>query len=90
MLTKRTQILFDQQLWISLVQLAKEKDISVGELVRTAVRKEYIEEAKQERVGKAVEDILLFRKKYGKELAKGNDSAQILRKMRDSRYGKSI
>jgi hypothetical protein len=90
MLTKRTQILFDQQLWVGLTQLAKEKNTSVGELVRRAVRKQYSEDEKQEEIEKAVGNILKFRKKYGEKLAKGEDSIQIIRKMRDTRYGKSI
>ena len=90
MLTKRTQILFDQQLWTSLMQLAKEKNTSIGELVRNAVRKQYSEDGKQERIEKAVENILKFRKKYGAKLAKGEDSTQIIRKMRDTRYAESI
>jgi hypothetical protein len=90
MLTKRTQILFDQQLWTSLTQLAKEKNTSVGELVRNAVREQYSEDGKQERIEKAVENILKFRTKYGKKLAKGDDSTQIIRKMRDTRYAESI
>ncbi len=90
MLTKRTQILFDQQIWTNLMQLAKEKNTSVGELVRNAVRKQYSEDGKQERIEKAVENILNFRKKYGKRLAKGKNSTQIIRKMRDTRYAENI
>ena len=88
MLTKRTQILFDQQLWSSLVQLAKEKNTSVGELVRKAVKKQYIKNESQAKIEKAVESILAFRRKHGKRLAQGEDSTVILRKMREERYGK--
>ena len=35
----------------------------------------------------AVKEIFEFRKKYGRKLAKGKDSAAIIRKMRDERYG---
>jgi len=72
------------------MQLAKEKNTSIGELVRNAVRKQYSEDGKQERIEKAVENILKFRKKYGAKLAKGEDSTQIIRKMRDTRYAESI
>lgn len=88
MLTKRTQILFDQQLWSSLVQLAKEKNTSVGELVRNALREKYGEEKRLVKRKKAIEAILIFREKYGAELAKGEDSTTILRKMREEHYGK--
>ena len=88
LLNKRTNILFDQQLWNQLMQIAKEKRTSVGELVRIAVRKEYAEDEKQERIEKAVENILAFRKKHGKRLAIGEDSTALIRKIRDQRYGK--
>ncbi|MBI2613908.1 MAG: hypothetical protein HYW62_03975 [Candidatus Levybacteria bacterium] len=39
------------------------------------------------KIEKVVEDILAFREKYGVELAKGEDSTSILRKMREERYG---
>lgn len=90
LLNKRTNILFDQQLWNQLMQIAKVKRTSVGELVRIAVRKEYSEDEKQERIGKAVENILAFQKLHGKRLAKGEDSTALIRKMRDTRYGKGI
>ena len=41
MLTKRTNILFDEQLWEHLIELAREQKVSVGELVRTAVKEYY-------------------------------------------------
>ena len=88
LLNKRTNILFDQQLWNHLMQIAKVKHTSVGELVRIAVRKQYAEEERQERIEKAVENILAFRKKHGKRLAIGEDSTTLIRKMREQRYGK--
>lgn len=41
MLTKRTNILFDEELWNLLVALAAKQKTSVGDLVRTATRKVY-------------------------------------------------
>ena len=35
----------------------------------------------------AVKAILAFRKKYGRKLAKGEDSTTIIRRMREERYG---
>lgn len=49
--------------------------------------KKYEEEELMEKRKKAVEGIIAFRKKYGKELAKGEDSTTIIRRMRDTRYG---
>ncbi len=86
MLTKRTQILFDTQLWNTLVTIAKVSNVSVGELVRTAVREKYEEDNRLQKRKQAVEQILSFRKKYGKKLAKGEDSTSIIRRMRDTRY----
>ncbi len=41
MLNKRTNLLFNQELWDQLMQLAKKKNTSVGKLVRTAVEDYY-------------------------------------------------
>lgn len=87
MLTKRTQILFDEQLWNTLVQIAKTKNTSVGQLVRSAAREKYEEDNLLQKRKKAVEKILSFSRKYGKQLAKGEDSTSIIRRMRDTRYG---
>lgn len=87
MLTKRTQILFDKQLWSTLADIAKRENLSIGELVRTAVREKYEGEDLLQKRKEAVEAILIFRKKYGKKLAKGEGSVSIIRKMRDERYG---
>lgn len=64
MLTKRTNILFDEDLWRTLVALARERKTSVGELVRTAVKKTY--DTKQEmleRRRKAIDAVLKDRPK---------------------------
>lgn len=41
MLNKRTNILFDEELWNKLTRLAKSRNTSVGDLVRNAVSKHY-------------------------------------------------
>ncbi len=41
MLTKRTNILFEEDLWEQMARLAKIRKSSIGELVRTAVREQY-------------------------------------------------
>jgi hypothetical protein len=41
MLTKRTNILFDNQTWLKLQRLAKTRNESIGELVRQAVEQNY-------------------------------------------------
>ena len=91
MLVRRTNILFDDDLWKKLIQLAKEQKKSIGELTRNALKETYFshEDKIQEDRKKAVEEILAFRKKYGKKLGKGEDSAIIIRQMRDTRYGRN-
>lgn len=42
MLNKRTNILFDERLWNKLTELAEDKNTSIGELVRSAVKKQYL------------------------------------------------
>jgi len=64
MLTKRTNILFDQKTWDMLMGLAHEKDYSVGELVRRAVIEKYMNEEQiilKERA-EAIEQINRIRK----------------------------
>lgn len=87
MLTKRTQILFDEYLWSLLTKIAKSRNSSVGELVRTAVREKYEKENLLQKRKKVVEEIIALGEKYGKELAKGEDSTSIIRRMREERYG---
>ena len=45
MLTKRTNLLFEEDLWLNLVTLAEQKKTSVGELVRQAVRLVYLDKS---------------------------------------------
>jgi len=44
MLTRRTQILFEDENYNFLVWLANEQKLSVGELVRKAVKKTYLDD----------------------------------------------
>jgi len=61
MLTKRTNILFDNELWSLLVNVAQREKSSVGEVVRKAVRKVYSEDEIIERRKKALETIKRIR-----------------------------
>lgn len=63
MLQKRTNILFDQELWDKLVALAKKEHTSVGELTRKAIQKTYFEDRVYEDRRKAIEEIKEIRKK---------------------------
>jgi len=57
MLTKRTQILFDIQIWTMLTTLAKVKKTSIAKLVRDAVEKTYMKDVELEERRKAIEEI---------------------------------
>lgn len=67
MLTKRTNILFDKELWRTLTQLAQEKETSVGHLVRKATEEKYAKEYRLEQRRKVVEAILRHRPAPAKE-----------------------
>lgn len=86
MLTKRTQILFDEYLWDQLIKIAKSRNTSVGGLVRSAVRKQYLDDVNN--LENTIAAIRKFRDTYGKKFKKGQDSVSIIRKMREERYGK--
>jgi len=63
MLTKRANILFDEELWKTLVNLAKVNSTSVGKLVRDAVEDKYSRKEVLARRKKAFENILKARPK---------------------------
>lgn len=62
MLTKRTNLLFDENMWHTLTTIAAEKKTSVGELVRNAVRRVYTDKRIIEKRAKAIKSILAIRK----------------------------
>lgn len=61
MLTKRTNILFDNDLWELLTSVARKEKSSVGEVVRRAVIRVYKEDNLAETKKKAFETIRKFR-----------------------------
>lgn len=61
MLTKRTNILFDEELWNLLVALAVKQKTSVGDLVRSAARKVYDADQKTSARQRAGEEIRRIR-----------------------------
>lgn len=58
MLTKRAQILFDETTWRELTHLAREKQTSIGNLVRDAVEEKYATKANLEQRRRAIQAIL--------------------------------
>lgn len=64
MLTKRTNILFDKELWNQLTELARIEQVSVGELVRTAVEEKYLEDNRLEKIKRACQSIKAIRKRF--------------------------
>ena len=63
MLTKRTNILFNDDLWDLLTSVARKERSSVGEVVRKAIIKVYAGDNFIERKNKAFEAIKKFRVK---------------------------
>ena len=61
MLTRRTNILFDDDLWDLLTSVAKREKSSMGEVVRRAVSKAYRDDNFIEQKKKAFETIKKFR-----------------------------
>jgi hypothetical protein len=61
MLTKRTNILFDNDLWDLLTSVARREKSSVGEVVRSAVNKVYRGDNFIEQRKRAFETIKKFR-----------------------------
>lgn len=63
MLTKRANILFEEKTWKELTALAKKQNTSVGELIRTAVEKEFSLEQELQTRKKALDHIREIRPK---------------------------
>ena len=58
MLTKRTNILFSEDLWKKLSRLAQIRKTSVGELVRSAVEQSYLQGDHLEKRKQAIDGTL--------------------------------
>ncbi|PIY71902.1 hypothetical protein COY87_03745 [Candidatus Roizmanbacteria bacterium CG_4_10_14_0_8_um_filter_33_9] len=58
MLTKRTNILFDQEMWAKLSVVAKQEQTSVGDLIRKAVIKIYIDKSRTSEKQQAIDTIM--------------------------------
>lgn len=61
MLNKRTNILFDEEVWKKMVSEARAKNISVGELVRQAIEEKYSESMDLDQRKAVIEDIRKIR-----------------------------
>ncbi|MBU1071225.1 hypothetical protein KKG65_02305 [Patescibacteria group bacterium] len=79
MLSKRTQILFEEENYDFLVWLANEQKLSVGELVRSAVKKTYFDKREIENEK---------RKRFLKELVEWQDEIGYV--MKGSSYKQLI
>ena len=62
MLTKRTNILFDEKQWSELTSRAKREKISFGKLVRRAVERAYGQSDERDARKKAFDEIMKIRK----------------------------
>lgn len=63
MLTKRTNILFDEKLWIEVSALAKKEKTSVGSIVRSAIKEKLNNEEDLAQRRQVIDNILLHRPK---------------------------
>lgn len=63
LLTKRTQILFDKQLWQKLVALSRSQKLSIGEIVRDAIEEKLSRQTELEKRKAAIEATLKHRPK---------------------------
>lgn len=81
MLRRRTNIIFDEETWKTLSDLAKREKTSMGELTRQAVRKVYIEDNIVKDRAKAAQAIKTIRGEM-----KGTFTAKEIKKMID--YGR--
>ena len=61
MLDKRADILLKQDSWDLLNLIAKQKDLSVSELIRQAVYQTYLDQAQQKKTEQAFNNILALR-----------------------------
>lgn len=84
MLTKRTNIMFDEELWKKLTKLADKQQVSVGEIVRTAAREKVDEEEIIAKQRKAILSIRQFRES-NKNINRSQDSVALIREMREER-----
>lgn len=66
MLTKRTNILFEQELWSKLALVAEQEQTSVGDLVRKAVIKIYINGNRSREKQIAIDKIIAMKPKQAK------------------------
>lgn len=64
MLTKRTNILFEEEMWAKLLTLSKFKKVSVGDLVRNAVIGTYFDNKEQFDRAEAIDKIMAIRKTF--------------------------
>lgn len=68
MLQKRTNILFDKKTWQVLQLLAKQQEVSAGELVRKAVKNSYFSKGEIIRKKEIFKEIIALRKKVRAKL----------------------
>jgi len=66
MLTKRTNILFDQEMWTKLSFVAKQEQTSVGDLIRKAVIKIYIDRGRNSEKQQAIDTIMAVKPQKAK------------------------
>ena len=64
MLAKRTNILFDEELWFKLLTLSEMRKSSIGKLIRSAVVETYFADDAQKQLAQSVDSVFKNRKIY--------------------------
>lgn len=88
MLTKRTNILFEEEMWKQLTRRAKSQNTSVGELVRTAIVEKYPSEKELEQRREAIDRIMKMKEEYRKahpSKKKHESTVSLIQRMRRDR-----
>ncbi|NCN24133.1 MAG: hypothetical protein COU65_01620 [Candidatus Pacebacteria bacterium CG10_big_fil_rev_8_21_14_0_10_42_12] len=84
MLSKRTNILFEEEMWTQLSSLAKKQKTSVGDLVREAVKMQYIQkESAQEQRKRRRMAALQIMKEVGSRMKGGPLTFEEFKELRD-------
>ena len=85
MLDKRAQILFDQSLWQTLVDISNIKEVSIGRLVREAVEEKYTKDHNMSSRVEAINRIIALKKQYGTKSVNKEGVVELVKRMREER-----
>lgn len=88
MLTKRTNILFEEKTWKELSKIAENQNTSIGKLVRSAVEEKYLHDSDLQRRREAFDRIIKMKEDYKRKNPhpkKKESVISMVRRMRKER-----